>query len=364
METSKYTSLLRTSRFRKSAVAGRNILLSAESDRGRLLFCPAFRRLQQKAQVFSLESNAAVRSRLTHSLEVSQTGRYIADEITLKLLDNNLATQQECFAIATFVETACLMHDIGNPPFGHFGEAAIAEWFTKEAPSILEKLFCSNPDGSINTSKLGIIKPQIDHVLADFKEFDGNPQGLRVVAKLQKNSDIYGLNLTKTTLASYLKYIRESGEAKASPPKPFTKKAGYFSTERALVRNIWEELGYNSPQRFPLAYIMEAADDIAYCISDLEDSIEKQLLNKKQAFRELIDAWAGEANYKKKEFRQIGKLLKWASLESKDGKLFTYTDFRTNLNRILVDRATVSYINNHDKILDGTLESLIPDRVC
>ncbi|MBP5128459.1 HD domain-containing protein, partial [Pseudomonas protegens] len=127
--TSVYTNLLSNSRFRPSEVTDRHILLEAESDRGRLLFCPAFRRLQQKAQVFSMESNASVRSRLTHSLEVAQVGRYIADQISIKLIEKELASREECAALTTFVETACLMHDIGNPPFGHFGEFAISEWF-------------------------------------------------------------------------------------------------------------------------------------------------------------------------------------------------------------------------------------------
>ena len=127
--TTIYTKILSNTRFRTSEVSDRHILLEAESDRGRLLFCPAFRRLQQKAQVFSMESNASVRSRLTHSLEVAQVGRYIADQISIQLMEKKLAEKEECAALTTFVETACLMHDIGNPPFGHFGEFAISEWF-------------------------------------------------------------------------------------------------------------------------------------------------------------------------------------------------------------------------------------------
>lgn len=130
--TTPYATLLTPNRFRSSTVANRNIIAEAESDRGRLLFCAAFRRLQQKAQVFSMEPNAAVRSRLTHSFEVSQMGRYIADLIAKSLHEQALATDDECTALVTFVETSCLMHDIGNPPFGHFGEAAITTWFTEK----------------------------------------------------------------------------------------------------------------------------------------------------------------------------------------------------------------------------------------
>lgn len=116
-----YKKLLSSTRLRKSnADPTRNILTESESDRGRVLFSPAFRRLQQKAQVFSMEPNAAVRSRLTHSLEVSQIGRYLADEI-IQLLGTRLDAFYQG-ALVNFVEAACLMHDIGNPPFGHFGD--------------------------------------------------------------------------------------------------------------------------------------------------------------------------------------------------------------------------------------------------
>lgn len=97
--TTVYTKILSNTRFRPSEVSDRHILLEAESDRGRLLFCPAFRRLQQKAQVFSMESNASVRSRLTHSLEVAQVGRYIADQISIQLTEKELAEKEECAAL-------------------------------------------------------------------------------------------------------------------------------------------------------------------------------------------------------------------------------------------------------------------------
>ncbi|UVC31554.1 HD domain-containing protein [Pantoea sp. SOD02] len=127
--------ILTTDRDRKSTASHNNLLSATQSDRARLIYSAAFRRLQQKAQVFSLESNSAVRSRLSHSIEVSHIGRYLVASICSKInanpkfesevkkywLDNNLA-------IANVVEISCLAHDIGNPPFGHFGEAAIVEW--------------------------------------------------------------------------------------------------------------------------------------------------------------------------------------------------------------------------------------------
>ncbi|MCI2965145.1 dGTPase [Shewanella sp. N2AIL] len=355
-----YTKLLSFERFRTSSVSDRNIISEAESDRGRLLFCAAFRRLQQKAQVFSMEPNAAVRSRLTHSLEVSQMGRYIADQLSIKLINLEWATKDECSALVTFVETACLMHDIGNPPFGHFGEAAISEWFrTKGCDKIIQA--CS----AGKSGALGHDDPRIVNALADFLEFDGNPQGLRVVTRLQRNSDEFGLNLTKTTLASYLKYVRSNlSIPNGDLNSPFLKKCGYFSTEANIVSDIWKEFNYSKPQRFPLAYIMEAADDIAYCISDLEDSIEKGLLEKSLAFNEIYDEWYSYYSLLEKKCdvtNSINEILVFAKSGCRANKdEFTYTDFRTSLNRVLVNYCVSQYIENHESILSGTLISIIP----
>lgn len=354
---SKYKDLLSPTRFRTSSVTDRNILLEAESDRGRLLFCAAFRRLQQKAQVFSMEPNAAVRSRLTHSLEVSQMGRYIADQISFKLIENKWATSEECAALTTFVETACLMHDIGNPPFGHFGESAISEWFRTKGAEVVKKS-CGR---GTTTNKPNFEDTQIENALVDFFEFDGNPQGIRVVTKLQRNSDEHGLNLTKTTIASYLKYVKASGLQTETTKSPFTKKCGFFSTEADIVSSVWQEFNYNIPQRFPLAYIMEAADDIAYCISDLEDSIEKGLLDQKIAMTDIHEKWIQLKLPQDFVADRINQILENAACGKKaDETPFTYIDFRTSLNRELVLYSAEQYISAHSQILDGSLRSLIP----
>lgn len=353
-----YEKLLSPERFRTSSVSNRNIISEAESDRGRLLFCAAFRRLQQKAQVFSMEPNAAVRSRLTHSFEVSQMGRYIADQISSKLIENNWATTEQCSALVTFVETSCLMHDIGNPPFGHFGEAAISEWFSKHgAHAIIHSCSSGQVSGGIGTED-----PRLVNALADFLAFDGNPQGLRVVSKLQRNSDEHGLNLTKTTIGSYIKYVKSSVSSTRPINSPFIKKCGYFTTESDIVNSVWQHFGYSEPQRFPLAYVMEAADDIAYCISDLEDSIEKGLLNQKTALSEIQSQWA-QQKFEPNDVvaTSIGITLQNAAKgECENGAPFTYTDFRTALMRELARYAAEQYINEHKKVLDGSLPTLMP----
>jgi len=147
-------NLVRGDTLRPATAGNRSPLIASESDKGRIVNSPAFRRLQQKAQVFPLDTNAAVRTRLTHSIEVAQLGRYLAQNVIEKL-DAGGSSYLELAAFVNVVENACLLHDIGNPPFGHLGEAAIREWFAEH---------CSAE--------------------TDLKSFDGNPQGFLLVSLL------------------------------------------------------------------------------------------------------------------------------------------------------------------------------------
>lgn len=353
--TGSHASLLNTSRRRTSAFSGRTIVTESESDRGRVLFCPAFRRLQQKAQVFSMEPNAAVRSRLTHSLEVSQVGRYIADEVGRRLVEKNLLGPEHQIALVNFVETACLMHDIGNPPFGHFGEAAIKKWFGTNGEECV-RLAIGQPENGSPENLAAM--DEIKNSLADFVEFDGNPQGLRVVARLQWNTDEFGLNLTKTTLATFLKYIRGAGSKEEGL---FTKKAGYFSTEKEVVEDVWREFQYSTAQRFPLTYMMEAADDIAYCISDLEDSFEKEIVHKNSALLEIEEKFSKCNIFVSDVLHgEIKSALQAVRDGCRNGKEFTFTDFRTTLNRAIVANVATRYVDRIDDVMKGKLETLLP----
>lgn len=351
---SVYSGILVAKRDRLSIMPTRTLAVEAESDRGRLVFSAPFRRLQQKAQVFSLESNAAVRSRLTHSIEVAQIGRFIADQIVEKLLPRGVFDISQARAFVTFVEVACLMHDLGNPPFGHFGEAAISEWFKANGKSLISQSVSTKPT-----------KQECENALADFAEFDGNCQGLRVATILQWTSDAHGLNLTYTSLAAYLKYCRGPVYAPSTKLKArrFQKKAGYFSTERDLVFRMWKYLGINptKPRRFPLAYVMEAADDIAYCISDLEDAIEKKLIVQKTVFKELQSLWRVKrtAPYVTgRAARQITTILH-AAASSDPNSQGAFTAFRTGISRVLSEEASQAYLKNHNDILVGNWDSLI-----
>lgn len=249
------------------AGTGASLQRALESDRGRIINSAPIRRLQQKTQVFPLERNSAVRSRLTHSMEVQQIGRFIVHSIFDILHDkrqqlglNNLERATE-----SLVEMACLMHDMGNPPFGHCGEDAINRWFDTNIPTLLNM-------------KKGIEKAsteQVEAVIHELCHFDGNAQTIRLVQSLHR------FNLTYCQTAAVLKYTRPATQTKQQIPENknyLAKKVGYFLTETHYVNKMMQEMNMGKYCRHPLSYIMEAADDISYCLADLEDAVEKKIL--------------------------------------------------------------------------------------
>lgn len=286
-----YEKLLCTARIRPSTKGERPSVVQTGSDRGRIVFSSAFRRLQQKAQVFPLDPNAAVRTRLTHSLEVAHTGRYLAQGILYRLrqaagLDYTNSWLSEHEQVFTdIVEAACLIHDIGNPPFGHFGEAAIRDWFSDSGRKKFRDYARSNK----------IEEKTVERYLAreylDFLTFDGNPQGLRLITKLQGDDGTTGLNLTFALLMAYLKYNCLPDKSKLANAHGTWEKPGFFFTEADIIRDVATQLGMRSESRHPLSYVMEAADDICFCMSDIEDGIEKRIVSIDEVFEKVPDAW-------------------------------------------------------------------------
>ena len=241
-----------------------DIEYALESDRGRIINSPSLRRLQQKTQVFPLERNAAVRSRLTHSLEVQQNGRYLVQTIFKKLKDKtkDLGLDGGQQAITSLVEMACLMHDIGNPPFGHFGEQVISKWFTDYLAEASH--WPIQPNESDNS-----LQAQIQR---DLSHFEGNAQAIRLTARLER------MNLSYAQTASILKYSRSNAETPDKPLNYLHKKAGFYLSEQAFVNDMWQAVSVQPGHRYPLTYLMEAADDIAYCLADIEDAVEKGIM--------------------------------------------------------------------------------------
>lgn len=345
-------SLINTVRLRESNAPHSSLNASTQSDRGRLLYSASFRRLQQKAQVFSLESNASVRSRLTHSIEVSHVGRYLVSKISelIQIAEFKSLVKQEyidfwqsnVISISDIVETACLMHDIGNPPFGHFGESAIANWFTNNeiGDVIYQALQIENGDD----------KDLISRLTSDFKYFDGNPQGFRIITKLQNSgSDEYGLNLTCTQLAAFLKYVYSpNSKDKLESDRPFSKKIGFFETETEQIQKVWSALNMTPHTRHPLGYLMEASDDISYCISDIEDGIEKGIIQE-DYFIDFMKQGLEKINTPTKLTTSILK-----KITEPKGDLRLFLQIKTELINQLVRDTSEKYISNMEKLFDGT----------
>ena len=328
----KYDQLLCTDRMRKSSIEREYSIEQFYSDRSRILYSSSFRRLQQKAQVFSLEPNASVRTRLTHSLEVSDLGHTLASKIARRLYENHLLDPEKIPDVVAIVENACLLHDIGNPPFGHFGEIAIRDWANNSALNALPK---------------GISKEDtlLDTLMNDFREFDGNPQGFRTITRLHTEYDEYSFNLTFATLLCTLKYSRAAGEKQGDG---ILKKAGYFQTERDIVEKIYSEVGMELYHRYPLTYIMEAADDIAYCMSDIADGIEKRILTEEIFLKEFVKEW--KSKYKNEKL----------PVEVPDADPIQFgRDISVPWSRSAMQETVDNYFEREEEIFNGTADSLI-----
>lgn len=321
---------------------------SIESDRGRILSSPAFRRLQKRTQVFALELNASIRTRLTHSLEVAQTARFIAKTIFAKLAKEGLDSYGLNGLENAFISTSemtSLLHDIGNPPFGHFAEETINKWMSIHALPILDSL-------SSTSKGAQILKETLRN---DIVNYDGNAQAIRVISKLQR------LNLSYSQTLAVLKYTRGAYEAK--PPKGdpldyLKKKPGFYYSEKDFIAAIQETLDVIPGHRFPLTYIMEAADDISYLTADLEDAVEKGILNLDQVYQLIEKACLEEGEH------YLLELIKDRYAEAKkDAEPYQFNMFfiltRAKLVTSLVYHVADIYVNNHQAIYDGSFNNAL-----
>ena len=230
-----------------------------QRDYDRIIFSSPFRRMQNKTQVFPLPEHIFVHNRLTHSLEVASVGRslgnLLSEKVTAEFPENPLVSE-----IGTIVSAACLAHDLGNPPFGHSGESAISNFF-------------QNGAGKEFQNRLAPAE------WSDFVRFDGNANALRLLTHQFNGKRPGGFALTYPTLASIVKYPFES-------PLATKQKFGFFQSEKEDYSKIATELQIPQPesehlsfQRYPLVFLVEAADDICYQIMDLEDACKLGILS-------------------------------------------------------------------------------------
>lgn len=332
----KTTSSAKTIEDGNDTVIARN---EFEADYDRIVGSSSVRRLQDKAQVFPLQENDFTRTRLTHSIEVSAMARSFGKAVGKQLEKRNDVsfTTEMTDKLAAMLQTAGLIHDLGNPPFGHYGETVIRQWFSKwfNSNELLEKTV--------------LLSQQEKN---DFINFDGNVQNLRIVTKLQTLNDAYGANFTYGTLATIMKYPWSSDSDEGKTHK---NKFGYFKSEENIYKEIIEKTGLIKSQRHPATYLLEAADDIIYVCDDIEDGVKKGYIEWDSTYTKLKCAFTDEKY--KDLFEAINNKKPDEEMDENDIKLAKVRNFRNYVQTYLFSRAVESFMDNYADILNGDFGS-------
>ena len=315
-----------------------------EKDYHRIIGSASFRRLQDKTQVFPLDKSDFIRTRLTHSLEVSSLGKSLGQNIgenILKFRRNSGFVPRMKEDISHILECAGLIHDIGNPPFGHFGEVAIREWFAR------------------NLSKLSFRGQAVEDMLSeqmkqDFYHFEGNAQALRLVTKLHYLVDEHGMNLTYALLNTIIKYPVPSTGIRGDSGNIKDKKMGYYLADEAVFHRVTEATGAGN-NRHPLTYILEAADDLAYKTADIEDAFVKGFISYYTLERELAPL---ERACPESPFKPLEKLRQLYERGLKKGvgnpESYAVKNWIISVQGFLISCATYGFTSNYDSIMAGT----------
>ena len=338
-----WAKLLNKDRPRKSTNPGDH-RAEFERDFDRAIFSTPVKRLQDKAQVFPLEPHDAVRTRLTHSLEVSSVARGLAAHVAKWLLLKKEIRSGMEHSIEVISATCGLIHDLGNPPFGHAGEDAMRQWFqkTSERESLKEKL---------------TKKPQL---VQDFQKFDGNAQSLRLVGTLQILSDYHGLNLTYATLSASCKYVAQSNKASKNASNRAMSKPGYFASENHLVAEIRKNTG-TGIARNPICFLVEAADDIVNSVADIEDAVKKGIITWKTLEKEISST---KRRMAKKALERTYKILRAGTRSIPNGLADDVyaAAFRTAVIGMLVPSVGRVFTRNYGSIISGTYPHNLVDK--
>ncbi len=347
-----WSELLCPDRIRSYASASSSTDLRSEfeKDYHRIIGSASFRRLQDKTQVFPLDKSDFIRTRLTHSMEVSSLARSLGQNISQYILLNgkdDSFTRQMQSDVCSIVQCAGLIHDIGNPPFGHFGETTIRDWFRQNLPRLTfeGKPICN------------ILSPQM---IQDFYHFEGNAQALRLVTKLHFLVDENGMNLTYALLNTIIKYPVSSLEINKNSGNIKDKKLGYFYADRDVFEKIQRATGANG-RRHPLCYILEAADDIAYLTADIEDAFKKGFLT----YRLLLEELRSEEVLRRMLPEEQKTYLAMAdNLQQRyekalarniyDPEGYAVSNWVVRVQGFLISCATYGFTRNYQAILDGT----------
>jgi dGTPase len=323
-----WNDLLSTHRY-ASPHKSADIRSSFQRDYDRIIFSSAFRRLQNKTQVFPLPGAQMVHNRLTHSLEVASVGRSIACRTVQKLLGKHPELKDRQSDIETIVSTVCLAHDLGNPPFGHSGEDTISSFFK---------------DGKGKELQASMLPEQWSDLIA----FEGNANAFHLLTCQFKGRRPGGLSLTAATLGALIKYPYPSYN------NGNRKKYNVFYSDLEVFEATMRECGiptidseHNVYARHPLSYMMEASDDICYLILDMEDAHKRGIINTEaieQAFMSFFDPVKDAGVFKHKEdvYREVS--------DPNERMAF----LRATLINKLVNLASDIFVAHYDEIMEGT----------
>ncbi|MCR4436267.1 MAG: deoxyguanosinetriphosphate triphosphohydrolase [Clostridiales bacterium] len=330
-----------------------------EMDYQRIITSASFRRLQDKTQVFPLDKSDFVRTRLTHSIETASLAKQLGVMITqnirkYKAKDPHIITNEQAMQIADILMCAGLLHDIGNPPFGHFGEVVIRDWFKNNL--------------NLNHYKTNTLDRVLtDRMKKDLLNYEGNAQALRILTKLHHIDSDYGMDLTAAVLNTLIKYPTDSLNIDEDNENIKRHKLGYYLAEEDLLRQIATHTGTiqedGSFCRHPLTFILEAADDIAYSTADLEDAYKKGMFS----VNEFIEYYNKELdNYIQNqkitnEQKSKSKLLikELISLKEKCGsssnaELVAFQKWVIYTRDWLLYSAAFGFTTNYSSIMEGT----------
>ncbi|MDR2473526.1 MAG: dNTP triphosphohydrolase [Tannerella sp.] len=307
-----------------------------QRDYDRLIFSSPFRRLQNKTQVFPLPGSVFVHNRLTHSLEVSCVGRSLGKNVSARLRQKyDIRDIPNLDEIDSIVSAACLAHDMGNPPFGHSGERAIAAYFADGKGKQFENQVRNE-----------------NNRWEDFLYFEGNANAIRLLTHKFNGRRDGGFALTYSTLASIVKYPFASTHALTAEKRKF----GFFQTEEDTFLKIADELGISAPlsnasqlstlnsqlPRYPLVFLVEAADDICYQIMDIEDAHKLRLMTREEVFDLFFAFFEG---------KRLDDMRRTMNMVNDVNEQISY--LRSCIIGLLVDECTQEFIDNEEVILAG-----------